>query len=450
MLRSQLRFTCSDARAPTSGPAERFVKVLQVQEFILESDDASDITSCTDQLAQLKVPCSIPTAAMDGPSVLSSCDLQGIAQYILSGKARSIVVMAGAGISVSSGIPDFRSPGTGLYSQLQRFNLPWPEAVFDIRFFRHNPKPFYLLAKELFPGGYMPTPAHYFIKLLYDKGLLLTAFTQNIDGLEQLAGLPADRVVPAHGSFDGARCIECSRACSMYAVQQAVFDNEVAICNSCGGLVKPDVVFFGEPLPARFHRRRLADLPQADLLIVMGTSLVVQPFAGMIGAVPDSIPRLLINMSRVGEQPCQHRQQQPAAKQQHSASAVRQKACASSSQSSSSDDSEDDRGSVCGAESDATGLTASSSFIYTDSGSSSDADAITSDSAVTTADAAAKSAAMSAYLDFDAGYRDVLHLGECDAGVTQLAALLGWQDDLHELINQGAQDFEESRRDWEA
>eukprot|EP00879_Flechtneria_rotunda_P015371 GHRR01016069.1.p1 GENE.GHRR01016069.1~~GHRR01016069.1.p1 ORF type:complete len:201 (+),score=95.13 GHRR01016069.1:184-786(+) len=168
------------------------------------------------------------------------------------------------------------------------------------------------------------------------------------------------------------------------------------------------------------------------------------------GAVPDSIPRLLINMSRVGEQPCQHRQQQPAAKQQHSASAVRQKACASSSQSSSSDDSEDDRGSVCGAESDATGLTASSSFIYTDSGSSSDADAITSDSAVTTADAAAKSAAMSAYLDFDAGYRDVLHLGECDAGVTQLAALLGWQDDLHELINQGAQDFEESRRDWEA
>jgi NAD-dependent SIR2 family protein deacetylase len=80
-------------------------------------------------------------------SPLSSCDLAGIAQYILSGRTRNIVVMAGAGISVSAGIPDFRSPGTGLYSQLQRFQLPWPEAVFDIRFFRHNPKPFYLLAK---------------------------------------------------------------------------------------------------------------------------------------------------------------------------------------------------------------------------------------------------------------------------------------------------------------
>jgi NAD-dependent SIR2 family protein deacetylase len=80
-------------------------------------------------------------------SPLSSCDLAGIAQYIASGRARNIVVMAGAGISVAAGIPDFRTPGTGLYSQLQRFQLPWPEAVFDIRFFRHNPKPFYLLAK---------------------------------------------------------------------------------------------------------------------------------------------------------------------------------------------------------------------------------------------------------------------------------------------------------------
>jgi NAD-dependent SIR2 family protein deacetylase len=80
-------------------------------------------------------------------SLLSSCDLAGIAQYIASGRARNIVVMAGAGISVTAGIPDFRTPGTGLYSQLQRFQLPWPEAVFDIRFFRHNPKPFYLLAK---------------------------------------------------------------------------------------------------------------------------------------------------------------------------------------------------------------------------------------------------------------------------------------------------------------
>lgn len=84
--------------------------------------------------------------------VLDSLDLQGVAQLIQSGKARRIIVMCGAGVSVSAGIPDFRTPGTGLYSQLERFGLPEPEAVFSIGFFKQNPKPFHLLAKELFPG----------------------------------------------------------------------------------------------------------------------------------------------------------------------------------------------------------------------------------------------------------------------------------------------------------
>lgn len=79
--------------------------------------------------------------------VLHSQDLAGIAKYILSGQAKNIVCMVGAGISVSAGIPDFRTPGTGLYSQLQKYNLPWPEAVFNIDYFRHDPKPFYTLAK---------------------------------------------------------------------------------------------------------------------------------------------------------------------------------------------------------------------------------------------------------------------------------------------------------------
>jgi hypothetical protein len=84
--------------------------------------------------------------------VLANLTLQGVADLITSGKARRIIVMVGAGVSVSAGIPDFRTPGTGLYSQLERFGLPEPEAVFSIGFFKKNPKPFYMLAKELFPG----------------------------------------------------------------------------------------------------------------------------------------------------------------------------------------------------------------------------------------------------------------------------------------------------------
>jgi len=84
--------------------------------------------------------------------LLDSLDVGGVAAFIKSGRAKRIIVMCGAGVSVSAGIPDFRTPGTGLYSQLERFGLPEPEAVFSISFFKKNPKPFHMLAKELFPG----------------------------------------------------------------------------------------------------------------------------------------------------------------------------------------------------------------------------------------------------------------------------------------------------------
>lgn len=114
----------------------------------------------------------------------------------------------GAGISTSAGIPDFRSPDTGLYSNLARLDLPYPEAIFDISFFRNNPLPFYTLAHELYPGKHRPTIAHSFVRMLSDKGILLKLFTQNIDCLEREAGIPDYQIVEAHGSFARQRCIE--------------------------------------------------------------------------------------------------------------------------------------------------------------------------------------------------------------------------------------------------
>jgi len=83
--------------------------------------------------------------------------------------------------------------------------------MFEIGYFKQHPKPFYSLAKDLLPEGFHPTPSHYFVKLLYDKGLLLRHYTQNVDGLERLAGVPDDKIVEAHGSFHLSHCTKCEK-----------------------------------------------------------------------------------------------------------------------------------------------------------------------------------------------------------------------------------------------
>lgn len=112
---------------------------------------------------------------------------------------------------IAAGIPDFRSPGSGLYHNLQKYNLPHPTAVFELSFFHENPRPFFELAKELYPGKFKPTPCHYFIKLLEEKGVLLRHYTQNIDTLERVAGIPGDKIVEAHGTFHTGHCLKCQK-----------------------------------------------------------------------------------------------------------------------------------------------------------------------------------------------------------------------------------------------
>ena len=232
------------------------------------------------------------------PAVLDSLDIDGVAEYIKTGKAKNIIVMAGAGISTSAGIPDFRSPGTGLYDNLQKYDLPTPTAIFDIRYFSENPKPFFTLAKELYPGSFKPTPSHYFVKLLEEKGLLLRHFTQNIDTLERVAGVSDDKIVEAHGAFHTGHCIKCHKEYSHQWIKDLIFKDEIPTCQ-CGGFVKPDIVFFGEQLPEKFFTCQ-KDFKKCDLLIIMGTSLAVQPFASMVDNVGTECPRVLINMEKVG------------------------------------------------------------------------------------------------------------------------------------------------------
>lgn len=233
------------------------------------------------------------------PKTLDGRTVEAVADYITSGKATKIVVMTGAGISTSAGIPDFRSPDTGLYANLARLNLPYAEAVFDIGYFKENPEPFYALAHELYPGKYRPTITHSFIRLLHDKGLLLKHFTQNIDCLDMEAGVPSDKIVEAHGSFARQSCIECSFPYPKEDIMKHIEEKTIPRCHHCKGLVKPEIVFFGEQLPADFFKYRMLPF-ESDLVIVMGSSLTVQPFASLPGMTKDTTPRVLINKERVG------------------------------------------------------------------------------------------------------------------------------------------------------
>jgi hypothetical protein len=123
----------------------------------------------------------------------------------LINNSHRILVLTGAGISVSCGIPDFRSED-GIYARLKLEypELPDPHAMFDLQFFQHDPRPFFRFAKELFPGNYSPSPSHNFIAQLEKSGKLLRNYTQNIDTLEESAGI--SRVVYCHGSFSHASC----------------------------------------------------------------------------------------------------------------------------------------------------------------------------------------------------------------------------------------------------
>lgn len=268
-----------------------------------ESDEGGAMGFLSALLSQLSMR-KENTEEEKPPQVLETLDLEGVAKHIKSGKAKNIIVMSGAGISTSAGIPDFRSPNSGLYDNLQKYNLPSPQSMFEIGFFMRNPEPFFELAKELYPGKFKPTPCHYFIKLLGDKGVLLRHFTQNIDNLDRLAGLAGEKIVEAHGSFHLSHCLgECEKEYSEEWMKKKIYEEEVGVvrCDDCGGLVKPDIVFFGEGMPPVFFQRLTEDLPKCDLAIIMGTSLVVQPFASLVDRVPKDCPRLLINMEKSGQ-----------------------------------------------------------------------------------------------------------------------------------------------------
>jgi NAD-dependent protein deacetylase/lipoamidase len=185
------------------------------------------------------------------------------------------VVLTGAGVSVPSGIPDFRTPETGLWANVD------PMEVAHIDVFERDPERFWSYYRPRFHelGDKRPNGAHAALAELERRGLIAGVVTQNIDRLHHLAG--SREVVEVHGSIETSSCTRCLVA---YEVEQMddLFDARgVAVCSACGGAVKPDVVLFGELLPERSIVRARDLAERAELMLCVGSSLAVHPVAGL-------------------------------------------------------------------------------------------------------------------------------------------------------------------------
>jgi NAD-dependent deacetylase len=188
-------------------------------------------------------------------------------------EAENIVFFGGAGVSTESGLKDFRS-ADGIYSM--KFEYP-PETMLSHSFFKKHPNEFYSFYREMMIAkDVRPNAAHYALARLEERGKLKAVITQNIDGLHQMAG--SKNVFELHGSTKRNYCIRCGKF-----FDEAFVDSckEAPICE-CGGLVKPDVVLYEEPLDAKTLEGAISAIASADLLIVAGTSLTVYPAAGLI------------------------------------------------------------------------------------------------------------------------------------------------------------------------
>ncbi len=186
------------------------------------------------------------------------------------------VVLTGAGISVPSGIPDFRSPGTGLWEKVD------PMEVAHIDTWRNEPDRFWSFYGQRFASltDTQPNAAHEAVAELERRGLVRGVITQNIDRLHRLAG--SERVVEVHGSIEFSRCMTCGDRVPLHHVIELLRAGDGAPqCGDCGTPLKPDVVLFGEMLPehAIFEAQSLA--AEADLMICIGSSLTVYPVAGL-------------------------------------------------------------------------------------------------------------------------------------------------------------------------
>lgn len=190
-------------------------------------------------------------------------------------ESHTIAFFTGAGISTLSGIPDFRSKN-GLYSN--RYHGKKPEKILHIKYFNKHPEEFYAFYREkLLIDNIDPNVIHLFISELQQLGKDVTVVTQNIDGLHEKAG--SLKIHNLHGTIHKNYCVDCKKEYDIDYIKQT---DGIPYCKECGGIIRPAITFYGEFLDKETFKQARLDTKNADLLIVLGTSLVVYPASEIV------------------------------------------------------------------------------------------------------------------------------------------------------------------------
>lgn len=203
-------------------------------------------------------------------------DIKKVANMIK--KCNNIVFFGGAGVSTESGVKDYRSKD-GLYNTVQEYGIS-PEEILSHSFFFRHPETFYDFYRKYFVVDAEPNNAHKALAELEAMGKLKAVITQNIDGLHQRAG--SNNVIELHGTASEFRCGTCGRVADSKDVLETIKDGQVPKCKYCCGLMKPKVVLYGENLYDGVAETAVESIADADMLIVGGTSLAVQPAASFM------------------------------------------------------------------------------------------------------------------------------------------------------------------------
>ena len=190
--------------------------------------------------------------------------------------SRRIVAFTGAGISTESDIPDFRSPG-GIWSRMQP--IDFRDFISSLEMRREAWRRKAVIDRDFLEAA--PNRGHRALATLVERGAMSAIITQNIDGLHQASGVPADKVIELHGNGTYATCLDCGLRYELGPIMAAFArDETVPVCDDCGGIVKSATISFGQAMPQAAMARAQAESTSCDLFIVLGSSLVVYPAAG--------------------------------------------------------------------------------------------------------------------------------------------------------------------------